>query len=224
MFESVLTVTSTSLTVSTMAICLCTALLCGIIIAIMYKMTTSTTRSFMTTICILPSIVMSVIMLVNGNLGIGVAVAGSFSLVRFRSLPGKANDIAVIFLAMACGLAAGVGYIYFALVMAVVISLFNMLMNHASFFDTQRKYRNLKITIPEDLDYANTFDDILKKYTSRYHLNGVKTVNLGTMYLLNYEITLKDVDAEKQMIDELRCRNGNLTISSVLKADEMSDL
>ena len=163
-------------------------------------------------------------MLVNGNLGIGVAVAGSFSLVRFRSLPGKANDIAVIFLAMACGLAAGVGYIYFALVMAVVISLFNMLMNHASFFDTQRKYRNLKITIPEDLDYANTFDDILKKYTSRYHLNGVKTVNLGTMYLLNYEITLKDVNAEKQMIDELRCRNGNLTISSVLKADEMSDL
>lgn len=224
MFESILTVTSTSLTVSTMAICLCTALLCGIIIAIMYKMSTSTTRSFMTTICILPSIVMSVIMLVNGNLGIGVAVAGSFSLVRFRSLPGKANDIAVIFLAMACGLAAGVGYIYFALVMAVVISLFNMLMNHASFFDTQRKYRNLKITIPEDLDYANTFDDILKKYTSRYHLNGVKTVNLGTMYLLNYEITLKDVDAEKQMIDELRCRNGNLTISSVLKADEMSDL
>ena len=224
MFESILTVTSTSLTVSTMAICLCTALLCGIIIAIMYKMTTSTTRSFMTTICILPSIVMSVIMLVNGNLGIGVAVAGSFSLVRFRSLPGKANDIAVIFLAMACGLAAGVGYIYFALVMAVVISLFNMLMNHASFFDTQRKYRNLKITIPEDLDYANTFDDILKKYTSRFHLNGVKTVNLGTMYLLNYEITLKDVDAEKQMIDELRCRNGNLTISSVLKADEMSDL
>lgn len=224
MFESILTVTSTSLTVSTMAICLCTALLCGIIIAIMYKMTTSTTRSFMTTLCILPSIVMSVIMLVNGNLGIGVAVAGSFSLVRFRSLPGKANDIAVIFLAMACGLAAGVGYIYFALVMAVVISLFNMLMNHASFFDTQRKYRNLKITIPEDLDYANTFDDILKKYTSRYHLNGVKTVNLGTMYLLNYEITLKDVDAEKQMIDELRCRNGNLTISSVLKADEMSDL
>lgn len=224
MFESILTVTSTSLTVSTMAICLCTALLCGIIIAIMYKMTTSTTRSFMTTICILPSIVMSVIMLVNGNLGIGVAVAGSFSLVRFRSLPGKANDIAVIFLAMACGLATGVGYIYFALVMAVVISLFNMLMNHASFFDTQRKYRNLKITIPEDLDYANTFDDILKKYTSRYHLNGVKTVNLGTMYLLNYEITLKDVDAEKQMIDELRCRNGNLTISSVLKADEMSDL
>lgn len=224
MFESILTVTSTSLTVSTMAICLCTTLLCGIIIAIMYKMTTSTTRSFMTTICILPSIVMSVIMLVNGNLGIGVAVAGSFSLVRFRSLPGKANDIAVIFLAMACGLAAGVGYIYFALVMAVVISLFNMLMNHASFFDTQRKYRNLKITIPEDLDYANTFDDILKKYTSRYHLNGVKTVNLGTMYLLNYEITLKDVDAEKQMIDELRCRNGNLTISSVLKADEMSDL
>lgn len=224
MFESILNVTSTSLTVSTMAICLCTALLCGIIIAIMYKMTTSTTRSFMTTICILPSIVMSVIMLVNGNLGIGVAVAGSFSLVRFRSLPGKANDIAVIFLAMACGLATGVGYIYFALVMAVVISLFNMLMNHASFFDTQRKYRNLKITIPEDLDYANTFDDILKKYTSRYHLNGVKTVNLGTMYLLNYEITLKDVDAEKQMIDELRCRNGNLTISSVLKADEMSDL
>lgn len=224
MFESILTTTSTSMSVMDITICLSAALLCGLIIAILYKMTTSTTRSFMTAICILPAIVMSVIMLVNGNLGIGVAVAGSFSLVRFRSLPGKANDIAVIFLAMACGLAAGVGYIYFALVMALSISLVNAALNRLSFFDTQRKYRNLKITIPEDLDYANTFDDILKKYTSRYHLNGVKTVNLGTMYLLNYEITLKDVDAEKQMIDELRCRNGNLTISSVLKADEMSDL
>ena len=129
MFESILTTTSTSMSVMDITICLSAALLCGLIIAILYKMTTSTTRSFMTAICILPAIVMSVIMLVNGNLGIGVAVAGSFSLVRFRSLPGKANDIAVIFLAMACGLAAGVGYIYFALVMALSISLVNAALN-----------------------------------------------------------------------------------------------
>ncbi len=224
MFNSILTTTSTSITFLQITLCILTALLCGIIISFCYKKSVQVTKSFSTTLVILPTIVMAVIMLVNGNLGIGVAVAGSFSLVRFRSLPGKASDIAILFLAMATGLAIGTGYLTFAILLAVIVSLLFVCINQVTVFDSSRNYRTLKITIPEDLDYANTFDDILEAYTTKYHLNGVKTVNLGTMYLLQYEIELKDTKYEKQMIDALRCRNGNLTISSVLKADEMTDL
>ncbi len=224
MFNSILTTTSTSITFLQITLCILTALLCGIIISFCYKKSVQVTKSFSTTLVILPTIVMAVIMLVNGNLGIGVAVAGSFSLVRFRSLPGKASDIAILFLAMATGLAIGTGYLTFAMLLAVIVSLLFICINQVTVFDSSRNYRTLKITIPEDLDYANTFDDILEAYTTKYHLNGVKTVNLGTMYLLQYEIELKDTKYEKQMIDALRCRNGNLTISSVLKADEMTDL
>ncbi len=224
MFNSILTTTSTSITLLQITLCILTALLCGVIISFCYKKSVQVTKSFSTTLVILPTIVMAVIMLVNGNLGIGVAVAGSFSLVRFRSMPGKASDIAIIFLAMATGLAIGTGYLLFAIVLAILVSLIFILINQGAVFDSSRNYRTLKITIPEDLDYANTFDDILEAYTSKYHLNGVKTVNLGTMYLLQYEIELKDSKYEKQMIDAIRCRNGNLSISSVLKADEMTDL
>lgn len=224
MFNSILTTTSTSITLLQITLCILTALLCGVIISFCYKKSVQVTKSFSTTLVILPTIVMAVIMLVNGNLGIGVAVAGSFSLVRFRSMPGKASDIAIIFLAMATGLAIGTGYLLFAIVLAILVSLIFILINQGAVFDSSRNYRTLKITIPEDLDYANTFDDVLEAYTSKYHLNGVKTVNLGTMYLLQYEIELKDSKYEKQMIDAIRCRNGNLSISSVLKADEMTDL
>ncbi len=224
MFNSILATTSTSVTLLQITLCILTALLCGVIISFFYKKSVQVTKSFCTTLVILPSIVMAVIMLVNGNLGIGVAVAGSFSLVRFRSLPGKASDIAIIFLAMATGLAIGTGYLIFAIILAIVVSVIFILINMIPVFDSSRNYRTLKITIPEDLDYANTFDDILENYTLKYHLNGVKTVNLGTMYLLQYEIELKDTKYEKEMIDALRCRNGNLAISSVLKADEMTDL
>ena len=224
MFQSILNTTSTSITILQITICALTSLVCGMLISFLYRFTTRTTKSFAITIVILPVIVMAVILLVNGNLGIGVAVAGSFSLVRFRSLPGKADDIATIFLAMACGLATGVGYCTFALVLSVIVSLLHFVFMKCSILEPSRNYRTLKITIPEDLDYSETFDDILKKYTKKYHLNGVKTVNLGTMYLLNYEIELKDAKSEKNMIDALRCRNGNLTISSFLKADEVTDL
>ena len=224
MFQSIFNTTSTTITLTQIAICVLTSLICGMLISFLYRITTRTTKSFATTIAILPLIVMAVILLVNGNLGVGVAVAGSFSLVRFRSLPGKADDIATVFLAMACGLATGVGYCVFALLLATIVSLLHFAFMNCAVLEPSRNYRTLKITIPEDLDYASTFDDILQKYTKKYHLNGVKTVNLGTMYLLHYEIELKDSTNEKNMIDELRCRNGNLTISSFLKAEEVTDL
>lgn len=224
MFESILTNTVSSITVSDIALCLVTAIGCGLMIALSYRYTTHTTKSFLTTVALLPAIVMTVILMVNGNLGVGVAVAGSFSLVRFRSLPGKANDIAVIFLSMATGLAIGMGYLTFALLIAVCISLLNVVLNKVKWMDPSVNYRQLKITIPEDLDYADIFDDILKEYTKEYRLTGVKTVDLGTMYLLCYDITLKDVKEEKKMMDALRCRNGNLTVSSLMQSNGVTEL
>ena len=224
MFNSIITTTSTSITLTEILICFLTSIACGWIISFLYRLSSRTSRSFATTLVILPSVVMAVILLVNGNLGIGVAVAGSFSLVRFRSMPGKADDIATVFLAMACGLATGCGYCVFAIALAVSISIIHVCITKIPTFEPNRNIRTVKITIPEDLDYADTFDDILQKYAKSYRLNGVRTVNLGTMYQLNYEIELKNIKKEKEMIDEMRCRNGNLTISSFLKAEEMTDL
>lgn len=224
MFNSILTSASSGLTLIQIGLCFLASIACGLIIAVSYKLVNHASKSFITTLTILPSIVMGIIIMVNGNLGIGVAVAGSFSLVRFRSLPGKASDIAILFLAMATGLATGMGYLTFALLMAIVVSFVNIFLTKATFFDENENYRELKITIPEDLDYAYIFDDILKVYTKSFHLTGVKTVNLGTMFLLSYDVELKDVEKEKQMIDELRCRNGNLTISSLLQSSNTTEL
>lgn len=222
MFDSIFN--TATITMTQILISLGVSFVCGLLIALTYKVCTHSTKSFTTTLTILPMIVMGVILMVNGNLGVGVAVAGSFSLVRFRSIPGKASDIAIVFLAMASGLACGTGYVVFALLLSLVVSVINVICNNIPVFDAGRNYRTLKITIPEDLDYSNTFDDILNNYTSKYRLNGVKTVSLGTMFLLTYEIELKDTNKEKEMIDALRCRNGNLQISSLLKADEVTDL
>lgn len=224
MFDSLITTTSASVTLTEILICFLTSIVCGTVISFLYRKAQKTTRSFAITLVILPAIVMAVILLVNGNLGIGVAVAGSFSLVRFRSLPGKAEDIAMVFLAMAAGLATGCGYCVFALMLTISVSLICFLFDKLEVFDAESNCRTLKITVPEDLDFAGIFDEILEQHTKRYHLNGVRTVNLGTMYQLSYEIELKDGREEKQLIDAIRCRNGNLTVSSVLKGEEMTDL
>ena len=213
MFTSILTDMTNSLSITQIGLCVLTSVLCGLIIALSYKTLVNTNKGFITTITIIPLIVMMVIMMVNGNLGIGVAVAGSFSLVRFRSMPGKASDIIVIFLAMAVGLATGTGYLTFAILMTVCTTLITLLLVKTSLLNTENGFRNIRITIPEDLDYTSVFNDIFQEYTKDYHLEGVKTTNLGSMFLLDYDIHLKDVSKEKEMIDQLRVRNGNLAIS-----------
>lgn len=224
MFSSILNGATSGVTIYQVGYCFIYALLCGLILAISYSLVSRVSKSFLTTVMILPAVVMIVILMVNGNLGVGVAVAGSFSLVRFRSMPGKASDILVIFLAMATGLATGMGYVYFALCSAILISLILVLVNKIHIFEKNQNYRKVKITIPEDLDYANIFDGIFHLYTKSYQLTGVKTINLGSMYLLTYDVELKDIHDEKKMIDELRCRNGNLSISSVLQDDGVGEL
>jgi uncharacterized membrane protein YhiD involved in acid resistance len=150
--------------------------------------------------------------MVNGNLGTGVAVLGAFSLIRFRSVPGSSKDICTIFFAMAIGLATGMGYIAFALAVTIVMSLIMFTLAKSPFAENYNNEKELKITIPEDLDYTGVFDDLFTKYTKSAILESVKTTNLGSMFQLKYLVALKDLTLEKAFIDDLRCRNGNLTI------------
>lgn len=169
-------------------------------------------RSFLVTLALLPAVVCVVIMMVNGNVGAGVAVAGAFSLVRFRSVPGTAREIATLFLAMAAGLICGMGYLGFALLFSLILGLVMYGLNHFA-FPQKHPQKILRITIPEDLNYSDVFDDIFTSYTSTYNLISVKTSNMGSLFKLQYHVTLKDDTTEKAFIDALRCRNGNLEIA-----------
>lgn len=196
-------------------LCLGFSLLIGIIMALTYMYKSRYTKSFVTTLALLPAVVCIVIMLVNGNVGTGVAVAGAFSLVRFRSVPGSAKEICTLFLAMGAGLIAGMGYLGFAvlftLIMCAVFLIYNRLC--ASLNGGAGKYKTMTVTIPEDLDYSAVFDDIFADYTSLHELVHVKTTNMGSMFRLTYNIALRDTAKEKEMLDRIRCRNGNLEIS-----------
>lgn len=196
-------------------LCVGCALVVGIILAVCYAWKTRYTKSFVVTLAMLPAIVCIVIMMVNGNVGAGVAVAGAFSLVRFRSVPGSAREIGAIFLAMGTGLVVGMGYIGYAVLSAVLLGGIHMLYTRWSlnFGKGMALYKTLHITIPEDLDYTGVFDKILKKYTKECELVQVKTTNMGSLFRLTYNLRLKKVSGEKELIDELRCRNGNLEIT-----------
>ena len=196
-------------------LCLGVSLLLGIIIAAAYIWKNEYTKSFVITLALLPAVVCAVIMTVNGNIGAGVAVAGAFSLVRFRSAPGSAKEIVTVFLSMGGGLIAGMGYLGFAvlftLITCAVFMLYNLLASLGEGREALRK--TVRITVPEDLDYTGAFDGIFAEYATKSELVKVKTVNMGSMFRLTYEITLRSAEAEKIMIDRLRERNGNLEIT-----------
>ena len=190
-----------------------TSLICGFLIAVAYMIKNKCSRSFAITLVLLPSIVELVIILVNGNIGVGVAVAGAFSLVRFRSVAGRGQEITSVFLAMAVGLATGMGYIGVALLFSVMISALNVLLNLVKFGGVNEEYRTLKITVPENLDYEGKFEDIFEKYLSQYNYEEVKTSNMGSLYKITLSVILKQGVSTKAMLDEIRTRNGNLDIS-----------
>lgn len=203
---------SSGLTVSSFFICTAVSLVLGLATAFVAGFRARTTKSFAITLAILPAVVQAVIMLVNGNLGAGVAVAGAFSLVRFRSAPGNAREIAAIFLAMALGLATGMGYVVLALVFFAVVAAVFVLLTLCHFGGNTAGERTLKITIPENMDYEGVFDDLLARYTKEYTLDKVKTTNMGSLFELHYRVVFKDAGVPKAFLDELRCRNGNLPI------------
>ena len=200
------------LTVTTFLICTAVSVLLGIATALLACYRSRSTPGFAVTLAVLPAIVQLVIMLVNGNVGAGVAVAGAFSLVRFRSAPGTAREIGVIFLAMALGLATGMGYVALAAGFFVIAAAVMLLLTRLNFCARVSSERMLKITIPENLDYEGIFDDLFEQYTSAHTLEKVKTSNMGTLYELQYRITLKTAGIPKEFLDALRCRNGNLNI------------
>ncbi len=212
LFDSAAT---TVISVPNFLLCVGVALVIGIFLALIYAYKSYYTKSFLITLALLPAVVCVVIMMVNGNVGAGVAVAGAFSLVRFRSVAGTARDICTIFLAMGAGLIVGMGYLAYAGLFALVMGLVMIVYQSIGFGEKKSasKKKVLRITIPEDLDYTGVFDDLLRQYTSAYQVVAVKTTNMGSLFKLTYQITLKDPAQEKAMIDALRCRNGNLEIS-----------
>lgn len=199
----------------TFILCVGAALIIGIFLSFIYTVKNKYTKSFLITLTVLPAVVCVVIMMVNGNVGAGVAVAGAFGLVRFRSAPGTAKEIATIFLAMGAGMIAGMGYLAYAFLFSVIMGIILLICNISGFGENRNELNEkiLKITIPEDLDYSDLFDDLMEEYTEKYEVSSVKTTNMGSMFKLTYNITLKDINKEKKFIDELRCRNGNLEIS-----------
>jgi hypothetical protein len=164
------------------------------------------------TLVLLPAIIQAVIMLVNGNVGTGIAIMGAFSLIRFRSQPASAKEVMAIFIGLAVGLSDALGCITFSLFITVIFCLVFFVMQHTSFGDQKPGVRRLKVTIPENLDYTDIFDDIFKEYAKYATLEKVKTTNMGSMFELSYMLELKDPMTEKKFIDALRTRNGNLTI------------
>lgn len=205
-------ITGTQITLSAFFICTAVSLMLGLGSAALAMYKSKYSQSFIVTLAMLPAMIQIIIMMVNGNIGAGVAIAGSFSLIRFRSAPGTAKEIGMVFLATALGLATGMGYVGVAVVFFVVMAAFSLMMTTARFGAAAETERKLTITIPENLDYDGIFDDLFQKYTKSAELDSVKTTGMGSLYELTYRIELLDPHTTKAFLDDLRTRNGNLNI------------
>ena len=208
-FESIIT-SGESLTFVSGLICTGVALALGVLSALVYMCRSYCSKNFAVTLALMPPIVAMLIIMVNGNLGTGIAVVGVFSLVRFRSQPGNSREILAIMLSMAIGLACGTGYVTFAVFGAILVCLVWIILFSTPFGATTKK--ELKIDLPENLDYDGLFDDIFAEFTTRQELAAVKTVQMGSVYELKYQITFKRDKNEKDFLDALRARNGNLPV------------
>ena len=215
-----------NISVGNFLLCLGVSLLLGLVMAAAYMYKNEQSSGFLITLALLPAVVCVVIMMVNGNIGEGVAVAGAFSLVRFRSAPGSAKEIVSIFLAMGAGLISGMGYLGFAalftVIMCIVFVFYNFIASESEKIASVNK--TFKITIPEDLDYTDVFEDIFAEFTTKNELIQVKTTNMGSMFRLTYNVTLKEASKEKQMIDRIRERNGNLEVIVSKQENHMTSL
>ena len=214
--------TQVSISFSSCLICILVSIISGGVISFTHKLTTKTTPNFLLTLTVLPVLVQVVIFLVNGSLGTAFAVAGAFGLVRFRSMPGNSKEIVSVFWAMAIGLGLGMGYVAYAILITIIVAFLVIIINKIVNKTQYLSERKIKIVIPENLDYEEVFDDILKKYTDKAEILKVKTTNMGSMYELIYAISIKKNLKEKDFLDEIRCRNGNMLVS--LERQELSEV
>ena len=212
MLKSLFNSTSSSVELWAILVCTLVSIILGVIVAYTHKKTSKYSKNFLITLAILPVLVQTVMIMVNGNLGTSIAIVGAFSLVRFRSLPGTSKEILSVFFAMAIGLATGMGHIFFASIMTVIVSVSIILFNKLKLFDLNPNTKMLKILIPENLDYTNMFDDIFKKFVKEYKLEKVKMTNMGSLFELSYRITFKNDINEKEFIDKIREKNEGLQI------------
>lgn len=204
--------TSDNIDIKSILICTIVSIILGVIVAYTHKKTSRYSKNFLITLAILPVLVQTVMIMVNGNLGSSVAIVGAFSLVRFRSIPGTSKEILSVFFAMAIGLATGMGHVFFATLITVIVSIAIILFSKLNIFEVNNAERILKVVVPENLDYTNMFDEIFEQFTDKVKLEHVKTTNMGSLFELSYRITLKNKINEKEFIDSIRVKNGNLKI------------
>ena len=205
-------VTIEGLTLESLLICTVISLIFGFVIAMLYMFRNKHSKTLAMTLVLLPAIVQIIIMLANNNIGVGIALVGAFSLIRFRSVPGNARDIICLFFAMALGFVTGMGFLLYGALFLLIIGSVFLILTYIQFGHKEVETRVLRITIPEDLDYDSLFDDIFEKYTENVVLERVKTTNMGSLFELTYSITINQEVIPKAFMDELRCRNGNLRI------------
>lgn len=212
MFNSIISNSTDGIAMTTILVCSLVSIVLGVIIAITHKFTSKSNKNYLITISTLPLMVQAVILMVNGNLGTSVAIAGAFALVRFRSIPGTSKEILTVFFAMTIGLATGMGHILFACLTTVLGCITLALLSFINLFEPNSHEKILKITIPEDLNYTDVFAKEFNKYTNKAKLEQVKTTNMGSLFELTYRITINKDCNEKNFIDDLRIKNANLKI------------
>lgn len=222
MLESILVEGTTTTSLVDCLICIGVAIILGGIISFTHRKTTKATTNFLLTLAVLPALVQVVILLINGNLGTSLAIAGAFSLIRFRSMPGNSKEIVSVFWAMATGLALGMGYVLYSIIITIIIAIVVVVLSEIVVKNQDEFERKLKIIIPENLDYEEVFNDIFEKYTNKVELKKAKTTNMGSMYELVYIVSMKKEQKEKSFMDEIRCRNGNMLV--MLERLELSEV
>lgn len=214
-FNEILVNTSADLTFIQSLITMAVALILGGGIAFTYYKTQDEEyyqRSLAITLCMLPIILSVIILFIGSNIARAFSLAGTLSIIRFRSAPGDAKDIGFIFFDIAAGLACGVGLYGYGILFVAVLCLVIILLEKFKTFEKKNTNKTLRILIPENLNYEGVFDEILNTYTKKHTLTKIKTTDLGSLFELCYNVEMSDGVNEQEFINELRCRNGNLSI------------
>lgn len=223
MLETIISsTTGESFTLTNSLLVIVTSIILGLLISVVYIKTNNNSNhnsGFITTLVMLPVIISIIILLVGNNVARAFSLAGAFSIIRFRSAPGQPKDIAYVFFTLAIGLTCGMGYITYAVLFTIILSAVMVGLHLTKFAEQKSKTMQLKITVPEDLNFEGVFEEVLENYTASYNIEKIRTRDFGSLFELTYLINLKPEVNQKSFIDELRCRNGNLNITLTLSSN-----